>query len=185
MTSTSNRSYSSPFSISHTLRYGIVALVTGSVIAVGGLTTWFSYESQLKTIRNLKQVKIEKSSKQVGFFLENLKNPLDYLSQFPGVAELDPEQQLQFLRGIVESNDAYFSMAIVQKDGNVSSAIAPFSSDQDQEINYLINYSGVSWREVIETEAQVKGPVRFHVASSPMRYAFHRFTPVVSSDLSP
>lgn len=160
MTFFSQQARSVPFSISHILRYGIVALVAGSVIAVGGLTTWFNYHNQINTLRNLKQSQAENSANKVGFFLTHLKDPLLYLSQLPGVTELDAEQQSQFLRGIVEGSDAYFSIAIVNKQGEISSAIAPFSRNKESELDYLLKQAGIDWQNILETGEQSTSSVQ-------------------------
>ena len=149
-----------PFSIRYILRYGIVILVASSVVAVGGLTTWFNYQSHVQAKIKLKQSEAEKSANKVAFFLTHLKEPLVYVANLPGVTDLEPDRQLQLLQGIVETDDAYFSVAIVQKNGEVSSAIAPFSSNRQAEINDLLTNTGVSWEEIIETGSQVIGPVQ-------------------------
>ncbi len=160
MTSFFRRIQAVPFSIRYILRYGIVILVASSVVAVGGLTTWFNYQSHVQAKIKLKQSEAEKSANKVAFFLTHLKEPLVYVANLPGVTDLEPDRQLQLLQGIVETDDAYFSVAIVQKNGEVSSAIAPFSSNRQAEINDLLTNTGVSWEEIIETGSQVIGPVQ-------------------------
>jgi PAS domain S-box-containing protein len=115
-------------SIAAQLRYGLVLLVLLSLLLTGGLLIQSSFQAQLQQLQQLQQMRSRTAAGQIDNYLDDLKRKLNYLARVRGLTQFQPQVQQDLLEGLTRHNDAYETLAIVDRTGQVVVAVSPYSS---------------------------------------------------------
>lgn len=113
-------------SIATLLRYGLVLWVIINLVIVGGIFLQLTSKLELQTAWQLQEQRAEAIASQTTRYLDELQLQMMYLSKIRGLADLDPSIQRDLLEGLTRSNDAYDTVAIIDRLGAVRSAVAPY-----------------------------------------------------------
>ena len=114
------------WSIATLLRYGLVLWVIINLVIVGGIFLQLTSKLELQTAWQLQEQRAEAIASQTTRYLDELQLQMMYLSKVRGLADLDPTIQRDLLEGLTRSNDAYDTVAIIDRQGAVRSAVAPY-----------------------------------------------------------
>lgn len=113
------------FSIANQLRYGLVFLVLLSLLPAGELLIHLSFQAQLQQSRLLQKERSQAAAGQIDNYLDDLKRKLSYLARVKGLTGFQPQAQQSLLEGLTRHNDAYEAVAILNRDGQVVTAVSP------------------------------------------------------------
>lgn len=116
------------FSIANQLRYGLVSLVVSSVLITGSTLTYFSFQEQAKQTRLLQQERSQLAANKISAYLDNLQRQLNYLSELRGLTDFNAETKNSILEGLVNSNNAYEIVGILNSNGEVEQAMSPYEA---------------------------------------------------------
>jgi signal transduction histidine kinase len=148
------------WSIATLLRYGLVLWVIINLVIVGGIFLQLTSKLELQTAWQLQEQRAEAIASQTTRYLDELQLQMMYLSKIRGLADLDPSIQRDLLEGLTRSNDAYDTVAIIDRLGAVRSAIAPYYRQTATHIA-LRTFAQVPVNKVVEQGDRYTGPVEF------------------------
>ncbi|MDJ1179729.1 cache domain-containing protein [Roseofilum sp. BLCC_M91] len=107
------------FSLSNQLRYSLILVGLLSVITTGGILGYLSLKSELQKNQELQENRSELAASRINNYLDDLKRQLGYLARVRGLTNLESQTQTRFLEGLIRHNDAYRSVGIVNRQGEV------------------------------------------------------------------
>jgi signal transduction histidine kinase len=147
-------------SIASLLRYGLVLWVVLNLVIVGGLFLQLTFTLELKTAWQLQEQRAESISGQATRYLDELQLQMVYLTKVRGLADLDPGIQRNLLEGLTRSNDAYDTIAIIDKDGTIRAAVAPYHRKSASHVA-LRTFAQVPQETVLEKGERYLSPIEF------------------------
>jgi methyl-accepting chemotaxis protein len=113
-------------SIANQLRYGLVILVTLSLLSTGGVLIYSSFHTQVRQSNLLQIARSQTAAQQINAYLDDLERKLGYLARVKGLTNLPVDIQRTFLDGLTRHNDAYEMVAIIDRNGNPVIEISPY-----------------------------------------------------------
>ncbi|MGP1382867.1 MAG: ATP-binding protein [Thainema sp.] len=113
-------------SISNQIRLGLMGMVLLSVIPIGSILIYLSFQDYADQLVMLQEERSELAAGKIENYLDDLQRKLNYLARVPGLTNFDPAQQQQILEGLARHNDAYELIAIANNQGQVTTAISPY-----------------------------------------------------------
>ena len=113
-------------SIARQLYLSVMLLVLLSVLPIGGLLTYLSYQTQLQETKALQRERSRLAANQIENYLDDLQRKLSYLARIKGLANLSPRTQQHILEGLTRHNAAYEMVAIADPTGQTTAIVAPF-----------------------------------------------------------
>jgi len=122
------------WSIATLLRYGLVLWVLLNLLIVGGIFLQLTAKLELQTAWELQEQRAEAIAGQTTRYLDELQLQMMYLTKVRGLVDLDPTIQRNLLEGLTRSNDAYDTVAIMDRSGTVRAAVAPYYREAAAEI---------------------------------------------------
>ncbi|NJN63087.1 MAG: hypothetical protein HC795_17610, partial [Coleofasciculaceae cyanobacterium RL_1_1] len=149
-------------SIASLLRYGLVSWVVLNLVIVGGLFLQLTANLELETAWNLQEQRAEAISGQTSRYLDELQLQMTYLTKVRGLADLDTNIQRNLLEGLTRSNDAYDTVAIIDRLGAIRTAVAPYHRQSSTQIA-LRNFAKVPLQTVLEQGDHYISPIEFDV----------------------
>jgi PAS domain S-box-containing protein len=114
------------FSITNQLRYGLVLLVVIALLLVSGTLTYLSFQAQMQQLEVAQQELSQATAAKINAYLDNLQRKLSYLARVQGLTDLSPEIQQRFLAALTRHHNAYETVAILDSQGKVVSAVSPY-----------------------------------------------------------
>jgi len=114
-----NKVFPKVFSLSTQLRYSLILIGVVSVLTTGSILGYFSFKSELEKNQELQQKRSESAANKINNYLDNIQRKLGYLSTIRGLTSLDIKDQKNLLEGLIRSNNAYKSVAIIDRHGKV------------------------------------------------------------------
>jgi class 3 adenylate cyclase len=113
-------------SIANQLRYGLVILVTLSLLSTGIVLIYSSFRTQVRQSNLLQIARSQTAAQQINAYLDDLERKLGYLARVKGLTNLPVETQRTLLDGLTRHNDAYEMVAIIDRNGNPVIEISPY-----------------------------------------------------------
>jgi HAMP domain-containing protein len=114
------------FSITNQLRYGLVVLVVMALLLVSGTLTYLSFQAQMQQLAVTQQEISQAAAAKINAYLDDLQRKLSYLARVQGLTDLSPEIQQRFLAALTRHHNAYETVAILDNQGKVVSAVSPY-----------------------------------------------------------
>ncbi|MDJ1184994.1 cache domain-containing protein [Roseofilum casamattae] len=121
-------------SIERLLRSSLIALVGLNLIIVGGISTGLVRNLQEEKTRELQQERVWAIARDIQNHLDDLQKELSYLQKVRNLAVFPPQMQRNILEGLTRQNHAYETLAIVNEDLEITSAIAPYTAENPRKI---------------------------------------------------
>ncbi|HXV98158.1 MAG TPA: cache domain-containing protein, partial [Anaerolineae bacterium] len=112
------------FSIANQLRYGLVLFVGLILLVTGGILIYLSFVAQSEQLVAVERERGRVVAGDINAYLDDLQRKLAYLARVPGLADLSPEIQQDLLQGLVRHNNAYRTVAILDRTGQAVTAIS-------------------------------------------------------------
>lgn len=147
-------------SIASLLRYGLVLWVVLNLVIVGGLFLQLTFALELETAWQLQEQRAESISGQATRYLDELQLQMAYLTKVRGLADLDPDIQRNLLEGLTRSNDAYDTIAIIDRVGKVRAAVAPYDRRSASQVA-LQTFAQVPRETVVKQGERYLSPIEF------------------------
>lgn len=113
------------FSIANQFRYGLFLLVGSSLLLTAGFLIYLSFQAQLQQVGETQKALSRAAAGEINTYLDDLQRKLGYLARVRGLANLPPEIQQSLIEGLIRHNDAYESVAVLNRNGQVIAAISP------------------------------------------------------------
>ncbi len=113
-------------SISNQIRLGLIGTVLLSIVPMGSILIYLSFQDYAKQLVALQEERSELAAGKIENYLDDLQRKLNYLARVPGLTTFDPAQQQQLLEGLARHNDAYELIAIANNQGQVTTVISPY-----------------------------------------------------------
>lgn len=113
-------------SIANQLRTSLLAMVLFSALPIGGILTYWSLRIHTQATYALQEERSAVVANRIENYLDDLQRKLSFLARVQGLSEMSPAIQRQFLEGLTRHNDAYEAVAILNREGQVVSAISPY-----------------------------------------------------------
>ncbi len=114
------------FSLEQQLRYGLASIVVLSLLVTGGILIRLSFQAQMKESRLLQQERSQAAASRIENYLTDLQRKLGYLAKVRGLTNLAREDQRNLLEGLTRQNNAYETVALLDKTGQVVIAVSPY-----------------------------------------------------------
>ncbi|BAY20695.1 multi-sensor signal transduction histidine kinase [Calothrix sp. NIES-2100] len=114
------------FSITNQLRYGLVLLVVIAMLLVSGTLTYLSFQAQMQQLEVAQQEISQAAAAKINAYIDDLQRKLSYLARVQGLTDLSPEIQQKFLAALTRHHSAYETVAILDSQGKVISAVSPY-----------------------------------------------------------
>ena len=149
-------------SIASLLRYGLVLWVVLNLVIVGGLFLQLTANLELETAWQLQEQRAAAISGQTSRYLDELQLQMTYLTKIRGLADLDANIQQNLLEGLTRSNDAYDTVAIIDRFGAIRTAVAPYYQKSSTHIA-LRTFAKVPIQTVLEQGDRYLSPIKFDV----------------------
>jgi PAS domain S-box-containing protein len=111
------------FSIANQLRFGLVFLVLLSLLLTGGFLIYLSFEAQIQQSRLLQTERSRSAAGKIDNYLDDLKRELSYLARVKGLTTVPKQTQQSLLQGLIRHNNAYEMLTILDRQGQVATAI--------------------------------------------------------------
>ncbi|NWG75142.1 MAG: GAF domain-containing protein [Rubrivivax sp.] len=113
------------FSIANQFRYGLFLLVGLSLLFTAGILIYLSFQAQLQQVSETQKELSRAAAGEINTYLDDLQRKLGYLARIRGLANLPPEIQQSLIEGLTRHNDAYESVAVLNRNGQVIAGISP------------------------------------------------------------
>ncbi|MEM8639665.1 MAG: PAS domain S-box protein [Cyanobacteria bacterium P01_G01_bin.54] len=110
------------------LRLMLVGLSIFTVVATGGGLIYLNGREHLHHLHILQEERSRIAAQDIDAFISDLQRKLGYLERVQGLTELDPTTQQRLLDGLTRHNDAYEYVAIADRQGQILSAISPYTA---------------------------------------------------------
>ena len=114
-------------SIARQLYLSLMLLVLLSIVPIGGVLTYLSYQSQLQATKALQRERSRIAATQIENYLDDLQRKLSYLARIRGFTDLSPQAQSNIITGLTRHNAAYEAVSIVNRAGQITATVAPLS----------------------------------------------------------
>ncbi|OUL29215.1 hypothetical protein BV378_06285 [Nostoc sp. RF31YmG] len=114
------------FSITNQLRYGLVLLVFIAMLLVSSTLTYLSFQAQMQQLEVAQQELSQAAAAKINAYLDDLQRKLSYLARVQGLTDLSPEIQQKLLAALTRHHSAYETVAILNSQGKVISAVSPY-----------------------------------------------------------
>lgn len=124
-------------SISNQIRLGLVSMVLLSIIPIGSILIYLSFQDYEDQLVMLQEERSDLAAGKIENYLDDLQRKLSYLARVPGLTSFDPAQQQQLLAGLARHNDAYELIAIANNQGQVTTVISPYGKAAPNNIASL------------------------------------------------
>ncbi|MBD2312221.1 PAS domain S-box protein [Desertifilum sp. FACHB-1129] len=144
-------------SIATQIRLALVLLVLLGVLPIGGILTYLAYQAQLRESQLLQQERSQVAAGQINNYIDDLQRKLAYLARVRGLSNLPPDIQQNLLEGLSRHNDAYQSVGIVNREGNVVAMVSPY---EPAAISNLANEP--LFIRAFRQQEDYSGPVEFN-----------------------
>jgi signal transduction histidine kinase/FixJ family two-component response regulator len=118
------------FTISNQLRYGTTLILLLSLMLIGGVLIFLSYETQLEQVTSVQRERSRATAIEINAYLADLQRKLSYLARVRGITNLPPSVQRDFLEGLTRHNKAYEMVAILDRHGEPMSIISPYNPNE-------------------------------------------------------
>lgn len=149
-------------SIASLLRYGLVLWVVLNLVIVGGIFLQLTSTLELETAWQLQEQRAEAIGGQTTRYLDELQLQMTYLTKVRGLADLDTEIQRDLLEGLTRSTDAYDTVAIIDRDGAIRTAVAPYHRRSAAHVA-LRTFAQVPLKTILEQGDRYTSPIEFDV----------------------
>ncbi len=136
-------------SISQELKYGLVSIVSVSILLTGGVIIYLGFRSQQKQINILQQQRAESAAQEIGSHLDNLQRQLNYVSRLTGFMDFSTDTQKSILKGLVKSSSTYEIVGLIDERGQVIQAMSPYKTLSS--VNLSIVKDGINSPLFIQT----------------------------------
>ncbi|MCL4297083.1 MAG: GAF domain-containing protein [Anaerolineae bacterium] len=113
------------FSIANQFRYGLFLLVGLSLLLTAGILIYLSFQAQLQQVGQAQKDLSRAAAGEINTYLDDLQRKLGYLARVRGLANLPPEIQQSLIEGLTRHNEAYESVAVLNRNGQIIAAISP------------------------------------------------------------
>ncbi|MBE7556490.1 MAG: GAF domain-containing protein [Anaerolineales bacterium] len=113
------------FSIANQFRYGLFLLVGLSLLLTAGILIYLSFQAQLQQVGQAQKELSRAAAGEINTYLDDLQRKLGYLARIRGLANLPPEIQQSLIEGLTRHNEAYESVAVLNRNGQIIAAISP------------------------------------------------------------
>ncbi len=115
-------------SIANKLKYGLVSIVSVSIILTSGVIIYLGFRSQQKQINLLQQQRVESAAQEIGSHLDSLQRQLNYVSRLTGLMNFSTDTQNSILKSLVKSSSAYEILGLIDERGQVVKAMSPYKA---------------------------------------------------------
>ncbi|GIK38698.1 MAG: hypothetical protein BroJett011_25310 [Chloroflexota bacterium] len=113
------------FSIANQFRYGLFLLVGLSLLLTAGILIYLSFQAQLQQVGQAQKELSRAAAGEINTYLDDLQRKLGYLARVRGLANLPPEIQQSLIEGLTRHNEAYESVAVLNRNGQIIASISP------------------------------------------------------------
>ena len=141
--------------ISFQLRYGLVSLMTLSVVLVAflllGLATYVNWQNTL----TLQDVRSQVVAAQVDAYMGDLERKLSYLSRIEGLLEKSTDAQTALIESLTRQNAAYESITLLNEESQTTAEIVPYGVDLSATERDYAFYRAYSRKENFVGAAQL------------------------------
>ena len=148
------------WSIATLLRYGLVLWVLLNLVVVGGIFLRLTAHLELQTAWELQEQRAEAIAGQTTRYLDESQLQMMYLTKVRGLVDLEPTIQRNLLEGLTRSNDAYDTVAIIDRSGSIRSAVAPYYREPATEIAQR-TFANVPVSAILAQGNRYTSPVEF------------------------
>jgi hypothetical protein len=122
------------FPIENWLRWSFITLIVSNLAIVGTISIQLNRDAHYIHLRELQEERALALAREVRIRLDDFQQQLSYLQKVRGLAALPKEIQRALLEGLTRENDAYETIAIVSEQGEILTAIAPYSTEKAEDI---------------------------------------------------
>jgi len=116
------------FSLAKQLRYGLVLLVSLSVLCTGSALIVVSFREEMRLLRDTQRERSRAAAKEIDAYIDDLQRKLGYLARVRGLSELSSDTQRTLLEALTRHNTAYETVAIADERGQVLAITAPYDN---------------------------------------------------------
>ena len=120
-------------SIARQVRRSLLAMVLCSALPIGAALTLWSLRTHTRELYALQTERSTIVASRIENYLDDLQRKLSYLARVQGLSTLDTSVQEQLLAGLARHNEAYEAIAILDRNGQVVSAVAPYGDFDPSE----------------------------------------------------
>jgi len=113
-------------SITNQLRYGILLGAIISLIFLGTVLVYISFQEQLKQVKLVQQNESQVIAAQISIYIDDLQQKLNYLARIRGLTDLPLDIQYQLLEALSRYNDAYEEVSIFDQAGQLMADYSPY-----------------------------------------------------------
>ena len=117
------------FSLANLFLYGLVTIVSSSLLITGGILIWLNSRVHFRHLREIKKQQAEIVAGEIETHLDDLQRELKYLEKVRGLTNLPPDVQRNILEGLTRHNYAYEEVAIVNREGEILASISPYKEN--------------------------------------------------------
>jgi two-component system NtrC family sensor kinase len=121
-------------SIENWLRWSFITLIVSNLAIVGTISIQLNRDAHYIHLQELQEERALALAREVRIRLDDFQQQLSYLQKVRGLAALPKEIQRALLEGLTRENDAYETIAIVSEQGEILTAIAPYSTEKAEDI---------------------------------------------------
>ncbi len=114
------------FSIATQLKYGLPLIVGLGIFVIGSVLIALSFNAQLELLYDIQRKRSKAVAQEINAYIADLQRKLGYLAQVRGLAVLPTEVQHNFLEGLTRHNSAYKAVAIMDRNGNLTTTVASY-----------------------------------------------------------
>ncbi|MDJ0723647.1 MAG: AAA-like domain-containing protein [Prochloraceae cyanobacterium] len=124
-------------SIAKQLKYGLVSIVSISILLTAGIIIYLSLRSQQQQINLLQQQRAKSAAKEISSHVNNLQRQLNYVSRLTGFTDFSAETQKSILKGLVKSSSAYELVGLMNREGKVIQAMSPYKPLSPEDLSIV------------------------------------------------
>ncbi len=99
------------------LRYSFIVLVLLSLLPTGGVLIYFGFQTQRQQLQSVQQERSQAAAREIDAYLSDVKRKLEYLGRMQGFTGLSADTQRILLEGLLRTNGAYETIAILDRTG--------------------------------------------------------------------
>ena len=111
------------FSIANQLRYGLVLSVILSLLITAGWLIFLAFQTQVQQLEVAQRERSRAAAGEINAYLDVLQRKLSYLARVRGLSDITFVIQADLLEGLARHNDAYETVAILDRTGQVVMAL--------------------------------------------------------------
>lgn len=107
------------FSIANQFRYGLFLLVGLSLLLMAGTLIYLAFQAQLQQLEGAQRERSRAAASEINAYMDDLQRKLAYLARVRGLTNIRFAIQHDLLEGLARHNDAYETIAILDRTGEV------------------------------------------------------------------